>query len=90
MGEELFKNRATVNQLKKKDFKKLYKIPKTYSRQTFTLDGQMQLEISFEEEKMKTSVYIKMDAYDQLLLSEGVCRQLGITIYHPDVYPFKQ
>jgi len=50
----------------------------------------MQLEISFGEKKLKTSVYIKMDAYDQLLLSEGVCRQLGITVYCPDVYPFKQ
>ena len=39
---------------------------------------------------MKTSVYIKMDAYDQLLLSEGVCRQLGIISYHSDVYPGKQ
>ena len=26
-----------------------------------------------------------MDAHDQLLLSEGVCRQLGIVSYHPDV-----
>jgi len=50
----------------------------------------MQLEISFGEKKMKTSVYIKMDAYDQLLLSEGVCRQIGIIVYHPDVHPFKQ
>ena len=39
---------------------------------------------------MKTSVYIKMDAYDQLLLSEGVCRQLGIISYHSDVYPGKR
>ena len=28
---------------------------------------------------------MKMDAHDQLLLSEGVCRQLGILAYHPDV-----
>ena len=26
-----------------------------------------------------------MDAHDQLLWSEGVCRQLGIVSYHPDV-----
>ena len=39
---------------------------------------------------MRTSVYIKMDAYDQLLLSEGVCRQLRIINYHPDVHPFRQ
>ena len=34
---------------------------------------------------MKTQVYVKMDARDQLLLSEGVCRQLGIISYHPEV-----
>ena len=35
---------------------------------------------------MQTRVYVKMDAHDQLLLSEGVCRQLGIIVYHhPDV-----
>ena len=34
---------------------------------------------------MKTAVYIKMDAPEQLLLSEGICCQLGILTYHPDV-----
>ena len=34
---------------------------------------------------MKTTVYIKMDAPDQLLLSEGVCRQLGIVTCHPSL-----
>ena len=28
-----------------------------------------------------------MDANDQLLLSEGVCNQLGIVTYHHDVHP---
>lgn len=36
---------------------------------------------------MKTTVYIKLDASEPLLLSEGVCRQLGIVTYHPDVTP---
>lgn len=36
---------------------------------------------------MKTTVYVKMDAQDQLLLSEGVCRQLGIVTYHPSIEP---
>jgi len=35
-------------------------------------------------------VYVKMDAQDQLLLSEGVCRQLGIIQYHPSVRPCEQ
>lgn len=31
---------------------------------------------------MRTPVYVKMDAKDQLLLSEGVCNQLRIITYH--------
>ena len=34
---------------------------------------------------MKTPVYVKMDAPEVLLLSEGVCRQLKIVTYHPEV-----
>ena len=36
---------------------------------------------------MCTPVYLKMNAHDPLLLSEGVCHQLGILKYHPDVKP---
>ena len=38
MGGELFKKVATVNKLKKKDFKKSDKIPKTYSRPLLLMD----------------------------------------------------
>ena len=38
---------------------------------------------------MRTPVYIKMDAPDQLLLSEGVCRQLEIIEYHKDVQKWR-
>ena len=38
---------------------------------------------------MTTPIYVKMDAPEELLLSEGVCRQLGIVTYHPEVKPFK-
>ena len=41
----------------------------------------------FQDKTMTTPVYVKMDAKEQLLLSEGVCRQLGIITYHPDVKP---
>ena len=34
---------------------------------------------------MTTDIYVKMDASEPLLLSEGVCRQLGIVSYHPEV-----
>ena len=43
------------------------------------------LEIIFGERAITTSVYIKMEAHDPLLLSEGVCRLLGIISYHPEV-----
>ena len=38
---------------------------------------------------MKTTVYVKMVAQEQFLLSEGVCRQLGIVMYHPSIEPPK-
>ena len=42
----------------------------------------MDLDVTFNGKTMRTPIYIKMDAHDQLLLSEGVCRQLGIIQYH--------
>lgn len=36
---------------------------------------------------MKTPAYVKMDSSEQLLVSEGVCRQLGVVSYHKDVIP---
>ena len=38
-------------------------------------------------EGLRTTIYIKLDASEPLLLSEGVCCQLGIVTYHPDVTP---
>ncbi len=43
------------------------------------------LDVTFEDKTMCTPVYVKMDAPEQLLLSEGVCRQLGIVTYHPSL-----
>ena len=85
MGARLFKKVAAVAKLKKKNFKPPNKIPRGYDGKPFTLHGQMELTLTFEEKEMKTTVYVKMDAQDQLLLSEGVCRQLGIVHYHPGV-----
>ena len=45
----------------------------------------MDLDVTFDGKTMCTPIYITMDAHDQLLLSEGVCRQLGIIHYHPEV-----
>ena len=85
IGGNMFRKVAAVARLKKKNFRKADKTPRNYDQQPFSLDGVMDLEVTFGDKKMHTSVYIKMDAYDQLLLSEGVCRQLGIVSYHPSV-----
>ena len=88
IGGQLFKHVATTARLRKKHFKSPDKSPHTYNRQPFSLDGRMDLNVSFGERAMVTPIYIKMDAPDQLLLSEGVCRQLGIVGYHGSVGPW--
>ena len=85
VGGDLFKKIAAVSRLKKNDFRQPDKTPVTYNQQPFRLHGRMDLNITFGEKTMVTPVYIKMDAHDQLLLSEGVCRQLDIVRYHPEV-----
>ena len=82
---DLFKKIATAAHLKKTNIKPADKLPRAYNCQPFTLDGRMDLEVTFSEKAMVTPIYIKMKAHDPLLLSEGVCRQLGILTYHPDV-----
>ena len=39
---------------------------------------------------MSTPIYVKMDSSTPLLLSEGVCRQLGILSYHSSISVAKQ
>ena len=85
MGKDLLKRVAAVAKLKKSKLKKVDKVPKTYDGKRFSLDGRMDLDITFSGITMQTPVYIKLDASEQLLLSEGVCRQLEILTYHPDV-----
>ena len=85
LGGELFKKVAAVARLKKKHLKKADKLARNYDQGTISLDGRMDLDITFQEKTLNTPVYIKMDAPEQLLLSEGVCRQVGILTYHPDV-----
>ena len=50
----------------------------------------MDLDIEFDGKCLKTPIYLKMDAHDSLLLSEGVCRQLGVLSFHPEVKPLKE
>ena len=89
MGGNLFRKVAAAARLKKKDFKKADKVPRTYDQKPFTLDGRMDLDVSFDGKTMHTPVYIKMNAHEQLLLSEGVCRQLGLISYHGEVERWK-
>ena len=64
--------------MKKQDFKNPDKVLRNYDRQPFHVDGKINIVIDneFQGKTMKTPVYIKMDAPESLLLSEGVCRQL--------------
>jgi hypothetical protein len=41
--------------------------------------------VSFKDRTINTTIYVKMDAGEPLLLSEGVYRQLGIDSYHSAV-----
>ena len=85
MDGELFRHVATVACLRKSQLRKPDRVPKPYDGRTFTLDGMMDLDITFNGVAMKTPIYIKATASEQLLLGEGVCRQLRIISYHPDV-----
>ena len=59
--------------------------PRNYDRNLFTLDGRIDLDVMFNDQEMCMPVYVKADAHEQSLLSEGVCRQLWILQYHADV-----
>ena len=89
MGGALFRKVVAVAKLKKRGLQRPDKTPRNYDQTPFTLDGRLELDISFAGTTMRTPVYVKMDAPDQLLLSEGVCRQLGIISYHPSVVQLK-
>lgn len=58
-----------------RDFHKPDKTPHSYVNDTFKIDGMMKLEVAFDG---------KMGALEQLLLSEGVCRQTNIIMYHKE------
>ena len=88
MGGNAFKQVAAAAKFKKKDFKPPDRVPHNYDRRPIHLDGWVNLDVEFLDKAMNTPIYIKMDAHEQLLLSEGVCQQLGIISYHPEVQAF--
>ena len=85
VGGDLFRKVAAVARLKRSQLKRVDKVPHTYDRETFRLDGRVDLDVTFSNITMNTPVYVKMDTPEPLLLAEGVCRQLKIISYHPDV-----
>ena len=89
VGGVPFRKVATVARLKKGGLKKPDKTAQNYDQTPFTLDGRVDLDITFDGRTMCIPVYIKSDAHEQLLLSEGVCRQLGILQYHVAVEPWR-
>lgn len=85
MGPELYKKVTSVAGITKKQFKAADKIPFTYNRWQFQLDGYLSLDVIFDQWVICVPVYIKIDAHDDLLLSEGLCQQLRIVTYHPKI-----
>ena len=85
MGGDLFKRVASVARLKKKNFKPADKVQRSYDQRPLSLDGRIDQDITFCGTTLKTPVYVKLDAPEQMLLSERVCRQLGIISYHPEI-----
>ena len=57
----------------------------TYDQKPIALDGCIDMKITFGEKNIVTTVYVKLVAPDQLLLSESACHRLGIVSYHPEV-----
>ena len=57
----------------------------TYDQKPIALDGCIDMKITFGEKNIVTTVYVKLIAPDQLLLSVSACHQLGIVSYHPEV-----
>ena len=73
MNGDVSKKVAAIGWLSNRAFKPADKIPYGYDSIPFKLDGWIDLDITFVEQTMRTTVYLKMDAQDPLLLSEGVC-----------------
>ena len=88
MGGEMFKRVVQgILQPHKRDFKPADKTPHNYDWKPFRLDGWLELDVTFQDCTMKTTIYIKVDdpEPEPLLLSEGVCHLLGFVTYHHDV-----
>ena len=84
---DMFKTVIAKAGLKKEEFKTADKQAFTYNKQRISLDGQIDVDISFGDKQVHTTIYVKIEAPDPLLLSEAACRHLEIIHYHPNVKP---
>ena len=78
INDPMFKRVAASASLHRRDFKAPDKTPHGYGQKPFRLDGHLNLDIMFGDRTMSTPIYVKMDVKEDLLVSEGVCRRLGI------------
>ena len=60
IGGKLFKKVVSVACLKKKNLKLTNKITGAYDQRPFTLDGHMELLLTFGEKEISTQVYVKV------------------------------
>lgn len=72
MGQELFARVAAVPCLCRKNHSKADRAPRHYDGKMFHLDGCMDLNSSFVDKTINTTVYSKTLIKGLLLLSEGV------------------
>ena len=79
----LFKNIAAAVKLRKKAFKQPDKVPYTYDQKPLTLDGHIDMDISFDGRTMCTQVYVKMDAKDHAAAALQRCVQSTSHYYLP-------
>ena len=85
MSGDIFKHVAVVGKLRKRDFKAVHNTSHNYDCKPYRVNSRLDLDVTFQDLTMNTPVYVKMDAPESLLLSEGVCQQLSIVTYHPDI-----
>ena len=85
MGRILFCKVVAFSKLKKRDFHNPDRTPQIYDQKAFFLDERIDLEITFVDKITCTTVYVEMDAHDQLLLSKDISHQLGIIANHERV-----
>ena len=79
-GGLLYQIISSENGLKVKSLKPAEQKACTYDQKPITLDGQMDIKASFGDKTIIATVYVKLVALDQLLLSETVCCHLLVII----------